>query len=66
VVEEKAPGRRDGAFRLRTGVYLHHSGIAGGAGVKVGLPRDVATLLAAQTTFARLRWCSRPATIRRY
>ena len=35
------------------------------AGVKVGLPRDVATQLAAQTAMARPRWCLRPATIRR-
>jgi pyrroline-5-carboxylate reductase len=35
------------------------------AGVKVGLPRDTATQLAAQTLTARRRWCWRPATIRR-
>jgi len=35
------------------------------AGVKVGLPRDVATLLAAQTQWAQREWCSRPGIIRR-
>ena len=34
------------------------------AGVKVGLPRDVATLLAAQTTLGAATWCSKPATTR--
>ena len=36
------------------------------AGVKVGLPRDMATLLAAQTTWAPPAWSSKPAIIRRY
>jgi len=32
------------------------------AGVKVGLPRDIATQLAAQTAYGAARWCSRLAT----
>jgi len=41
----------------RTGVYLHYFGIAGGGWSEGGLPRDVATLLAAQTTMGAARWC---------
>ena len=41
-------------------VYVMIEALSDG-GVRVGLPRDVATTLAAQTCSARPRWCWRPA-----
>ena len=45
-------------------IYIILESLAEG-GVKVGLPRDVSTLLAAQTMMARREWCSILAIIPR-
>ena len=50
VVDEKHMDAVTGAFRERPGIHLHHFGSAGEGGVKMGLSRELATLLAAQTT----------------
>ena len=43
-------------------VYLMIEALCDG-GVRMGLPRDIATMLAAQTVLARRGWCSTPASI---
>ena len=65
VVLDETHGRGDGAFRQWPADIYIYSGIAAEAGERAGLPRDIATLLAAQTTLGAAWWRSKPAIIRR-
>ena len=55
VLEEQSHGRRHGPFRLGPRLRIHNHRVPRGRGPQAGLPRDVATELAAQTVLGAAR-----------